>query len=123
MSTRPLHRRTAWLLLAAMLVATLASWAPSSMRSALPGGLAGLHDVCFTDPSRAPSGDEAPASSASGHCALCVLHGAAAPPTASSACGLAIPSASRAAPPRADLPPRSADRWPDAPPRAPPIPA
>jgi hypothetical protein len=119
-SSRTPHRRIAWLLAVALLVATLAPWAATTRAAA--AGLPGLHDLCLADGSSAPS--EAPAApSASGHCPLCVLHASAEAPPPAREPVLRVPTvpAARATPDT--LPParETAARWRVSPPRAPPL--
>jgi hypothetical protein len=125
LSNRLPHRRIAWLLVVALLVATLAPWAAATRAAA--SGLPGLHDLCISDPSAAAASTQAPGEPAgpatSGHCPLCVLHGgpSAPPPTLEPV--LRVPLAHPLRATADTLPParETAARWAASPPRAPPL--
>jgi len=121
-SSRTPHRPIAWLLVVALLVATLAPWAATARAAA--AGLPGLHDLCLADGSSLPAPSDAPdAPSASGHCPLCVLHASPGAPPPALEPVLRVPPmpAARATPDT--LPParETAARWRVSPPRAPPL--
>jgi hypothetical protein len=116
------RRRIAWLLVVALLVATLAPWAATTRAAA--AGLPGLHDLCLADGSSRPASPDAPADpSASGHCPLCVLNASPGAPPPALEPVLRVPAvpAARATPDT--LPParETAARWRVSPPRAPPL--
>lgn len=116
--TRPVHRRLAWLLVVALLVATIGPWTMAARASA--GGPAGLHDLCLTDGSSAPDAPSLPA--ADGHCPLCVLHAAAGAPPPSAEAVLRVPPVPAPRATVATVPPARGTvvPWDTSPPRAPP---
>lgn len=119
--SRPSHRRLAWLLVVALLVATIAPWATAGR--AATGGAPGLHDLCLTEGSTGPAGPEAPTGHASaGHCPLCVLHAAPAAPPPSAEAVLRVPAAPELRATVATVPPARGTvvPWDTSPPRAPP---
>ncbi|MFM1989699.1 MAG: hypothetical protein RJA99_2656 [Pseudomonadota bacterium] len=116
----PIHRRLAWLLVVALLVATLAPWSAVVRAS---GGAPGLHDVCLTDGSTGPGAPDAPTPPASGgHCPLCVLQAAPAAPPPSAAAVLRVPLDAAPRATDATVPPARGTvvPWDTSPPRAPP---
>jgi hypothetical protein len=116
------HRRIAWLLVVALLVATLAPWAATTRAAA--AGLPGLHDLCLADGSSRPAPPDAPADpSASGHCPLCVLNASAGAPPPALEPVLRVPAVPAARATLDTLPParETAARWRVSPPRAPPL--
>lgn len=118
---RPSRHRLAWLLVVALLVATIAPWTMAARAAA--AGAPGLHDLCLTDGSTAPASPDAPAGpGGGGHCPLCVLHATPGAPPPASTPVLRVPPAAAARATAETVPPARGTvvPWGSAPPRAPP---